>query len=198
MLVLAELRASLRVIAARRGVRVVKWLGDGAMISSADTAAVVALVIEAEAGVATSPLALDLRAGVASGPAIMFEGDDYIGRPVNIAARLCSVAAPREVLVSDAVIPGLPPWVAADGATTMSVRGFDRPLAVSSIKVISGVATAMDPVCGLTIPLESGVPLPESSSVSTPMFCSRACLQAHLDGSARFGGRSQVVSATSF
>ena len=39
-----------------------------------------------------------LRAGLASGPVILFEGDDYIGKAVNMAARLCAVAKPGEVL----------------------------------------------------------------------------------------------------
>ena len=35
---------------------------------------------------------LTLRAGIASGYALLFEGDDYIGSAVNMAARLCDDA----------------------------------------------------------------------------------------------------------
>ena len=37
---------------------------------------------------------------MASGAVILFEGDDYIGGAVNLAARLCDMAAPQEVLAS--------------------------------------------------------------------------------------------------
>ena len=43
VVVLASFRTRVREIAARRGVRVTKWLGDGAMLSSFDTQAVVAM-----------------------------------------------------------------------------------------------------------------------------------------------------------
>ena len=158
------------------------------MISSADAAAVVALVIEADAGVARSPLGLDLRAGVASGPAIMFEGDDYIGRPVNVAARLCSAAAPRQILASEDAVAGVPPWVSRNSATKMAVRGFDLPLNVSSLAIRSGSKVVADPVCGLSIPLDSAVSLPQSEG-ARPMFCSRACMQGFLD-------RTRSVSAS--
>lgn len=45
VLVLAELRTALREASARRGVRIVKWLGDGAMLSSTMIDAVAALVV---------------------------------------------------------------------------------------------------------------------------------------------------------
>jgi class 3 adenylate cyclase len=33
----------------------------------------------------------------------VFEGDDFIGMPINFASRLCDAAAPGEVLVSEEV-----------------------------------------------------------------------------------------------
>src|SRR5579863_2579087 len=87
VVVLADFRTRVREIAARRGVRVTKWLGDGAMLSSSDTPAVVAMVVELAVCGPDAPL--DIRAGLAQGPVIMFEGDDYIGRAANVASRLC-------------------------------------------------------------------------------------------------------------
>ena len=97
--VLAQLRALLRSEAEERGVRVTKWLGDGAMLSGIEASAVLACT----AGVRDQIRAegtLALRAGIAGGPVIMFEGDDYIGASVNLAARLCSAAAPGQILVA--------------------------------------------------------------------------------------------------
>ena len=42
---------------------------------------------------------LTLRAGIATGYALLFEGDDYIGSAVNMAARLCDIAGDYEVLI---------------------------------------------------------------------------------------------------
>jgi class 3 adenylate cyclase len=89
VLVLAQLRTALRESAARRGVRVVKWLGDGAMLSSTMIDAITALTVEMDQRMAEAIPSLAVRAGLAFGPVIMFEGDDYIGRSVNLAARLC-------------------------------------------------------------------------------------------------------------
>ena len=58
VVVLASFRTRVREIAARRGVRVTKWLGDGAMLSSSDTEAVVAMVVELAARVPAGAQAL--------------------------------------------------------------------------------------------------------------------------------------------
>src|SRR3546814_6304497 len=52
---------------------------------------------------------------MASGPVIMFEGDDYIGAPVNIAARLCDQAQPHELLATVEVAAARPGWIHAQG-----------------------------------------------------------------------------------
>lgn len=100
VLMLAEMRTALRESAARRGVRVVKWLGDGAMLSSTMTDALAGLVVELDLRLAEVIPSLPIRAGLASGPVIMFEGDDYIGAAVNQAARLCARASAGELLIA--------------------------------------------------------------------------------------------------
>jgi class 3 adenylate cyclase len=96
--VVASLRAILRARCEEYGVRVAKWLGDGAMLSSLDTAAVMECSVAVRDEVAATSL-LPLRGGICEGPVIMFEGDDYIGAAVNKAARLCQHAAPGQILV---------------------------------------------------------------------------------------------------
>ena len=67
--------------------------------------------------------AIDLRAGVASGVALLFDGDDYIGRPVNLAARLCDEAEPGELLAHPSALNGVPDWVVAGEPREVKVRG---------------------------------------------------------------------------
>ena len=59
---------------------------------------------------------LTLRAGIATGYALLFEGDDYIGSAVNMASRLCDIAGPHEVLIPTMGLERLPEGVIADRA----------------------------------------------------------------------------------
>lgn len=202
---LAGFRTALREIAARRGVRITKWLGDGAMLSSPDTEATVAMVLEvcagsdvilgpaqsAAAGAAigngsgqrASESTLAVRAGLARGPVIMFEGDDYIGRPTNVASRLCDIALPGQVLATRDVAATAPRWVAASEAFTHYVRGFDKPLEAVRLEVATSPTMVTDPVCKLSLPLVSGLPTRRSQSCApgeqlVEYFCSTACALA--------------------
>ena len=55
-------------------------------------------------GIYNSAGTLTLRAGIATGYALLFEGDDYIGSAVNMASRLCDIAGPFEVLLPTDVV----------------------------------------------------------------------------------------------
>jgi adenylate cyclase len=97
---LAGFRACVREIASDHGVRVAKWLGDGAMLVGVDDRALVAAVLDLASRVDESDSPLAVRIGVSGGDVIVFEGDDYIGGAVNLAARLCAVAEPGEILAT--------------------------------------------------------------------------------------------------
>jgi adenylate cyclase len=84
-------------------VRLVKMIGDAAMLVSRDPQALVEAVtglVEAvtDEGDGFPPL----RAGVAFGEAVG-RGGDWYGRPVNLASRLTAVARPESVLGSEAL-----------------------------------------------------------------------------------------------
>ena len=120
---LAEFRKTARTVAARRGVRVAKWLGDGVMFVSVDEAPAVARAAHLVHAFRGS--GIGVRVGLASGTALLFEGDDYIGEPVNLAAKLCSAARPGEVLAACAT-DDLPDWVVADGNVDVEISGVGR------------------------------------------------------------------------
>src|SRR5438105_14040727 len=88
---LLTLRASVRAAAPLFGVRVDKWLGDGVMLVGVDVEPIVAAVV-AICNQMTDVGELPMRAGIATGPVIILEGDDYVGKSVNTAARLCDRA----------------------------------------------------------------------------------------------------------
>ncbi|MDA8047697.1 MAG: adenylate/guanylate cyclase domain-containing protein [Actinomycetota bacterium] len=172
--VLSTFRGRVREIAARRGVRVTKWLGDGAMLSSADTGAVIAMVVElADRIPNTIPLAI--RAGMANGPVIMFEGDDYIGRPANVAARLCDLADANQTLATREVASQAPRWVDVGAFTARSVNGLDRPVEAAPLRLASATESTIDPCCGLTLPVIRGLETRFGTDGSVKRFCSPSC-----------------------
>jgi class 3 adenylate cyclase len=130
--ILNEFRSVTRDVAARRGVRVAKWLGDGVMLVGTETGPTVAAAAELVARFEGS--GIDIHVGLADGPVLLFEGDDYIGRPVNLASRLCDAAAPGEILaVVD--LDRLPSWVVPDGRVTVRVAGVGDVSGVSQLAV---------------------------------------------------------------
>jgi adenylate cyclase len=167
VVVLAELRTTLREVAARRGVRIVKWLGDGAMLSSTSVEGLDGLVLEVRHRLSGSAIrSLKLRVGLDCGPVIMFEGDDYIGRPVNRASRLCDVAEEGQVLATVGVAEHLPPWVDAYPVAAALLPGFSEPTELVALGIRAADDVVVDPVCGLAVPADTAV-LGE--------YCSEAC-----------------------
>jgi class 3 adenylate cyclase len=128
---LQRLRASVREVTPLFGVRIEKWLGDGCMIVGVDNEPVVAAVVAIQQRHMRNG-ALPLRAGIATGPVLLLEGDDYIGRAVNVAARLCDMAVAGVVLATLDELH-LPTWVHAAEDRTVSIRGLAEPIAVVAL-----------------------------------------------------------------
>src|SRR3954451_16083133 len=143
--VLGRLRAGLRAEAESHGVRVTKWLGDGAMLSGVEAGAVITCAHQVRAQVqAQGPL--PLRGGICEGEVIMFEGDDYIGAAVNFAARLCDEAAAHQVLVEDATARHVPPARRPRPVRCLRLDGFSRDIQAHEIVRLD--ATPVAPAAG--------------------------------------------------
>src|ERR1700704_1743829 len=99
----AALQRRVRAVAAEHDAEVVKGMGDAAMVRCGDPASAVRFALRLVAEVDSDPGLPPIRIGCHSGPAISHDGDWY-GRAVNIASRLCSVAAGGEVLVSESTL----------------------------------------------------------------------------------------------
>jgi adenylate cyclase len=128
---LSHLRAAVREVTPLFGVRVDKWLGDGAMLVGVESEPVVGATVAI--GLRFARIGrLPLRAGIASGAVLMLEGDDYVGRPVNLASRLCDGADTDEIL---AAVDGLslPDWVTATEHHPIIVKGMADPVAVVAL-----------------------------------------------------------------
>jgi adenylate cyclase len=178
VVVLANFRTKMREIAARRGVRITKWLGDGAMLSSQEGEPVVSLMIELGARTDPRAVPLQIRGGLALGPVIMFEGDDYIGRAINIAARLCDAATPGQVLGTREVVAVAPRWVAAGEPFPYEMQGFDRAIDACRLEIGKSSKTVTDSHCGLVIPADSYLASRVDADGYIHYFCSTACALA--------------------
>jgi adenylate cyclase len=94
------------VHARRAGGRLVKLLGDGALLQFPDATAAVGATRELMAGLSDADLPPG-HAGVHAGPIIVRDGDIF-GRTVNLASRIADVAEAGQLLVSRDVADGLP------------------------------------------------------------------------------------------
>lgn len=119
--VLTRFRSACRDVTTRRGVRVIKWLGDGAMLVGTEAGPVIAAA--AELMLRFEGDSFEVHGGIAGGVVLLFEGDDYIGRSVNIAARLCDAAGPGELLAAG-LDDVLPDWVRHVGGVTVRATGI--------------------------------------------------------------------------
>lgn len=142
--ILSAFRAITREVASERGVRIAKWLGDGCMIVAVDQRECIAFALELENRSAEVCAPLTLRVGLATGHALLFEGDDYIGSAVNMAARLCDAAGPQKVLLPTMQIERLPEGVVAVPHGDLELRGFPGPINVVELSGVPKLAAGTD------------------------------------------------------
>ena len=178
--VLTAFRALLRDICARRGVRIAKWLGDGAMLVCVNTRPLLETVLELHYVVSeiSGPVkTVSIRSGVTSGDVILMEGDDYVGHCVNVASRLCDLAPASEVWAAPSVLEHLPSWGVAVSETPVTLRGVERPVPVSSIcMAFPGEDGSRDPICGLPLSHDTAEEIAHDVRGAVVLFCSPGCV----------------------
>ncbi len=128
--VLHHLRDLVRHVTSDYGIQVGNWLGDGAMFVSEGPRALIETVLVLQDRFDDDLL---LRAGAASGPTILFEGDDYVGGPVNLASRLSDAASPGTFFTTATVADARPAWAEATEVGVQRFPGFDEPIQVFRI-----------------------------------------------------------------
>jgi class 3 adenylate cyclase len=117
--------------------RIVKMLGDGALVEFASAVNAVECAVAVQNAMATRNAAapdrrpIEFRIGVNLGD-IVTEDDDIFGDGVNIASRLEGVAPPGGILISDIVQAQVAGKIAVTFADAgeVTLRGYDKPLHV--------------------------------------------------------------------
>jgi adenylate cyclase len=137
-------------IAAHAG-RIVKLMGDGALVEFASAVDAVACAIEIQrqlreqedGGSAANPI--QFRIGINVGD-IIIEGEDILGDGVNIAARIEGIAEPGGISISEDAWRQVQGKVAANfvDAGQQSLKNIARPVRVYRLDLASKAATASD------------------------------------------------------
>jgi adenylate cyclase len=110
---------------ARPPVRLVKMIGDAAMLVAPDAEALLRSTLELIASAERSDAFPRLRAGAAYGPALGRSGDWY-GRPVNIASRVTDIAEPGTVVGTQELCDaagGSCTWTSVGAHTLKGIEG---------------------------------------------------------------------------
>ena len=120
---------------------------------------------------------VSIRSGITSGNVILMEGDDYVGHCVNVASRLCDLAAGGEALADPSVMEHLPSWGMAQDETYVTLRGVEKPVPASSIRMaLGGEEDARDPICGLPLTHDTAEEIAHDVRGAVVLFCSPGCL----------------------
>jgi class 3 adenylate cyclase len=123
----------------------VKSLGDGLMVAFTDARSAVACAVAMQRAVAACGDPMTLRIGIDVGEAVR-EEDDFFGRPVIVARRLCDVAHAGQVVVSEAVcrLAGPLSGYAVEPLGTLALKGLNDPVRASTLRWAPGAPPARD------------------------------------------------------
>ncbi|MGH2834509.1 MAG: adenylate/guanylate cyclase domain-containing protein, partial [Solirubrobacteraceae bacterium] len=107
----------------------VKSLGDGLMVAFTDARVAVACAMAMQSAVAVSGDPMTLRIGIDLGEAVR-EQDDFFGRPVIVARRLCDVAQGGQIVVSETVrrLAGAPGTHVQEPLGALALKGLSDPV----------------------------------------------------------------------
>jgi class 3 adenylate cyclase len=111
----------------RHGGKIVKLLGDGVMLHFRDPGNAVAAALEMLEALSAASMP-PAHIGVDTGP-VVFQGGDYFGRTVNVAARITERAQPGQVLVSQEVVDRVGSGdVAFTVVGSFALKGVSQPV----------------------------------------------------------------------
>lgn len=116
--------------------RVVKFIGDEAMIVARHVPPVIAVIRDVARSLATEPELAGIRAATTAGP-VLLQGGDCFGRPVNLAARAIALVEPGHIVVDPAASDASGERAALDLGET-SLRSFEGTTRLFALLVDRG------------------------------------------------------------
>lgn len=129
------MRSHSQRVAGGHGGRLVKLLGDGAMLYFEDVSGAVSAVVELVRALARD--GLDAHAGIHAGPVIEHDADFY-GSTVNLTSRIADLANPGEIVVSGVVVDQVEDLV-AESLGSAILKGVAEPVPTYRLSPLSDV-----------------------------------------------------------
>jgi adenylate cyclase len=118
--------------AERHDGKVVKWLGDGVMFHFREPTGGVVAALEMIDTISAAGLP-PAHVGLHTGP-VVFQGGDYFGRTVNLAARIGEHAAPGQVLVTQEIVDRVvPDGIAFEPVGAVELKGVSEPVPLHAV-----------------------------------------------------------------
>jgi len=172
----------LEPVLARRGGRIVKLTGDGALMEFGSAVEALSAAIEFQQAMAESEAdrpkgeRLVFRVGVHLGDVIV-DGDDLYGDGVNIAARLEAEAQPGSIVISGAVYEATGGRLMAtfDDLGRLALKNIERPVQAYAVRWQSSdwppaPAVSSLPATATPAPSDTLLPLPDKPSIAVLAF----------------------------
>lgn len=119
----ARFRAIVRTTTGKHGIRVARWLGDGALLVGLNAPDV--LVAICDIAKQCHKQHIPVHCGVTNGEVIIFEGDDYLGSILNIASRLVNMADSMEAYCYNIDAAAIPAACRTTELRNVAVRGAE-------------------------------------------------------------------------
>ncbi len=158
--------------------RLLKTLGDGALLVLDDPGAAIRTADETSHRLHDLGAMPEITGGVATGP-VIDRDDDVFGATVNLAARLADLAPPGELRTDEPTARA----ASADGwqiepLGPTAIRGFHELQPLFRLLLCHPDDCVTDPICGMRI-----TPGPSTPTLLAPdgqlWFCSTACIDRH-------------------
>lgn len=181
-----------RDAAASSGGRLVKTLGDGALLVFDRPDGAVRAADETSHRLHELASMPEMTGGVATGPVIDRDGDVF-GATVNLAARLADLAPSGELRVDETTARAAAEddWQ-VEPLGPVEIRGFHEPRALFRLLLCHPDDCVVDPVCGMRI-----TPGPTTPTLTIDQeqiwFCSDTCRDRHAASLATAKGRSTIT-----
>lgn len=161
------------------GARLVKMIGDAAMVASDDELALVVMARDLVSAVEGLPGRPAVRIGIHAGDAVE-RGGDYWGHAVNVAARVAARAEPCEILITGAVKSAIDsatalPDLVVEALGTQQLRNVTEPFDLFAIRAAHG-GFPTDPVCRMRLSDAEGAATIHYEGRAYH-FCSLECTQ---------------------
>jgi adenylate cyclase len=186
--VLRRFSITVRGNATRHRGRIVKQIGDAFMMMFPEPADAIEFGLAMDRFVDAEPLFPALHIGAHCGSVLYREGD-YVGATVNLTARVASVGAPGQFLITEELRDAAPTVSDADFASLppRRLKGIPDPICLVEVRQHKSDRSnrKTDPVCGMLL-LPDDMVARTVWEGTTLAFCSEKCKQAFVDDPRRF------------